>query len=30
MSRIHDFPFYIILNIKAMSLLKNIDLIAQT
>ncbi|GAA6853744.1 hypothetical protein HpVH26_13810 [Helicobacter pylori] len=29
MSRIHNFPFYTILNIKAMILLGNIDLIAQ-
>ncbi|AHN39030.1 hypothetical protein HPOKI673_03595 [Helicobacter pylori oki673] len=29
MSRIHNFPFYTILNIKAMILLRNIDLITQ-
>ncbi|EQL76179.1 hypothetical protein N410_06010 [Helicobacter pylori GC26] len=29
MSRIHNFPFYTILDIKAMILLGNIDLIAQ-
>ncbi|EQL53431.1 hypothetical protein N404_06800 [Helicobacter pylori FD506] len=29
MSRIHNFPFYTILNIKAMILLENIDLITQ-
>ncbi|GAA8232234.1 hypothetical protein HpKG83_12000 [Helicobacter pylori] len=29
MSRIHNFPFYTILNIKAMILLGNIDLITQ-
>ncbi|EQL66038.1 hypothetical protein N408_08865 [Helicobacter pylori FD703] len=29
MSRIHNFPFYTILNIKAMILLRNIGLITQ-